>query len=129
MANPKISDYSIHAWILENGIKNERGELIDFRQHLFLFDIYSDFAPKQVGYKAAQVGWTTLATIKKFYLSDKRKMDIIYTLPTQGDSYTFVGGKVNRIIDANPYLRSLVRDRDTMEQKKIGTNMVYYRGT
>src|SRR3990167_2788561 len=125
----KLSDVSIHAWIVENQIKNERGEPIDFRNHLFLYDIYSDFSPKLVCYKAAQVGFSTLAILKKFFVAYKRGMDLIYTLPTQGDVYDFVGGKVNRIIAANPILQEYVKDRDTMEQKRVGNNVVYYRGT
>lgn len=125
----KLSDHSIHAWLMEYDIKNERGEPIDFKNHAYLFDIYSDFSPKMVGYKAAQVGWSTLAILKKFFIAYKRKMDIIYTLPTQGDVYDFVGGKVNRIIAANSILKEYVQDRDTMEQKRVGSNVVYYRGT
>ena len=125
----KLADVSIHRWIQENEIKNERGEPLDFRNHLFLYDIYRDFSPKLVAYKAAQIGFSTLAIIRNFYVCSQRKMDAIYTLPTQGDVYDFVGGKVNRIIAANPYLQSLVKDRDTMEQKRVGSNVVYYRGT
>lgn len=125
----KLSDISIHAWIHEHNIKNERGEPIDFRNHLYQFDIFSDFSPKLVCYKAAQVGFSTIAILKKFFVAYKRKMDIIYTLPTQGDVYDFVGGKVNRIIAANPILKEYVKDRDTMEQKRVGNNVVYYRGT
>lgn len=125
----KLSDLSIHAWILENDIRNERGEPLDFRQHFFLYDIYSDFSPLQVGYKAAQVGWSTMAIIKQMFAAEKKNLDTIYTLPTQGDVYDFVGGKVNRIIQANPSLQALLKERDTMEQKQVGNSVVYYRGT
>lgn len=125
----KLSDVSIHSWIEENNIKNERGEPLDFYDHLYLFDIYNDFSPRLVCYKAAQIGFSTLAIIKKFFVAYKYGLDIIYTLPTQGDVYDFVGGKVNRLIQANPILQRYVKDRDTMEQKRVGNNVVYYRGT
>ena len=124
-----IADKSIIAWIAENDIKNERGEPIDFKSHLFLYDIYRDFSPLQVGFKAAQVGWTTMATLKNFYLAEKKHMDSVYTVPTQNDVYTLVGTKVNRIIASNPYLKNLVANQDSMERKQIGSNVIYYRGT
>ena len=126
----KLSDISIHAWIIENGIKNERQELIEFRNHLFLFDIYADFSPKLVAYKAAQVGFTTAAILKNFYKVYHNKMDSVYTMPTQSDAYDIlVKGKVNRLIAANPILKYYVKDADAIQQKSVGTNIIYYRGT
>jgi len=125
----KLSNESIIAWIGEHDIKNERGDILDFHNHAFLYDIYRDFTPLQVGYKAAQVGWTTMATLKSFYLAEMKKMDQIYTLPTQDDVYTVVGTKINRIIQANPHLKSLLKESDTMERKQVRQNVIYYRGT
>jgi len=124
-----LSDHSIHAWIQENEIKNEKGEPIDFKNHLFLFDIYRDKSDNIVGLKAAQLGWSTLEIIKNHFDAKHEHMDIIYTLPTDGDVHVFVGGKVNRIIANNPCMLKDVRDKDSVEQKAVGTSMIYYRGT
>lgn len=51
------------------------------------------------------------------------------TLPTQGDVQDMAGGKINRIIAQNPVLMEWVRDHDTIEQKAVGENIIYYRGT
>ena len=51
------------------------------------------------------------------------------TLPTEQDVGVFVGGKVNRIIANNPYMEKLTKDKDTIEQKRIGQSMIYFRGT
>jgi len=91
-----LSDYSIHAWIQQNGIKNEKGEPIEFLSHLFLYDIYRDQSDKLVCMKAAQIGFSTLAILKNMYDAQSKRMDIIYTLPTDTDVSVFVGGKVNR---------------------------------
>lgn len=56
-------------------------------------------------------------------------MDIIYTLPTDQDVNVFVGGKVNRIIAQNPILLDYTRDKDSVEQKRVGDSMMYFRGT
>lgn len=56
-------------------------------------------------------------------------LDVIYTLPTVQDSRDFVTGKVNRLIANNDILQSMVKDRDTVDQKQVGNNIIYYRGT
>jgi hypothetical protein len=126
---PSLSEISIHAWIQENGIKNESGIPLDFRDHLFLFDIYADQSPKLVCYKAAQIGFSTMAILKSLWLAKMKRMDIIYTMPTSNDMKDFVGGKVNRMINQNPVLLDYVKDKDSIEQKAVGDSIVYYRGT
>lgn len=129
MAN-LLASVSIHAWLIQYQVKNEKGEPIDFYNHPFLFEPYADFSENLVCYKAAQVGFTTMSVLKQFYAVKTRGLDSIYTMPTRDDVYTvLVGGKVNRLIDTNPILQEYVKDRDTMDQKRVGMNIVYYRGT
>ena len=73
-----LSEISIHAWLHENQIKNEKGDLIEFTNHMFLFDIYADESDFLVVIKGAQVGLSTLEVIKNFYDAYKNTMDIIY---------------------------------------------------
>jgi hypothetical protein len=124
-----LEDISPIDWIISNNIKNEQGLSLDFEKHLFLFDVYVDMSPKLVCMKAAQVGFSTTAILKSLYIAKKMGMDIIYTLPTQSDVVDFVSGKVNRIIAQNPIIQSYVRDKDSVEQKRVGDNVIYYRGT
>jgi hypothetical protein len=127
---PLLSEYSIHAWLRQYEIKNEKGELIDTEDnHFFLFDVYRDRADNLVCMKAAQIGMSTLEVLKNLYDAKRNKMDIIYTLPTDADVNVFVGGKVNRIIANNPILLDYTRDKDSVEQKRVGESMVYFRGT
>lgn len=79
--------------------------------------------------KAAQVTFSTMAILKTLYLAKMKGLDIIYTLPSSSDVKDFVGSKVNRIIMANPVLMDYVKDKDTIEQKRVGDNILYYRGT
>lgn len=125
----KLSRYSIHLWLQENGIKTERGTVLDLKKHKFLFDIFRDFTPTQVIMKAAQVGMSNTAVLKMLWIADTKKLDIVYTLPTFEDVRDFVSGKVDRIIQNNPVLQKLVQDRDNVTQKKVGNSMVYLRGT
>lgn len=121
---------SIHVWLDKHKIKNEKGELIEFINHLYLFDIYSDQSQNLVVMKAAQAGLSTLEINKNLYDAKFHKMDIIYTLPTDDDVKVFVGGKVNRIIANNPILLEYTADKDSVEQKMVGgQSMIYFRGT
>lgn len=117
------------AWVDYYNIKNEKGEPIDWYKHQFQIDIYNDQSDNLVVMKPAQVGLSTLEIIKNFRDAESKKMDIIYTLPTDQDVGVFVGGKVNRIIANNPHLETLTKDKDTIEQKRVGESMIYFRGT
>ena len=123
----KLSDISIHAWIDEFDIKNEAGVKLDFKEHLYLFDIYADNSPKLVCYKAAQIGFTTMALLKSIWLCKTQKMDIIYTMPTSGDIREIIGGKISRMLANNPILIEYAKEKDSVEQKQFGDNIIYYR--
>ncbi len=122
-------DLLISDWIYSNRIKNEVGNLLDFKNHAFLFDIYEDQSPKLVCYKAAQIGFSTMAILKAMWLAKKKGLDIIYTMPSSSDMKDFVGGKVNRLIAQNPVLLDYVKDKDSIEQKQVGERIIYFRGT
>lgn len=120
---------SIHLFLESYGIKNDQGEKLDFKDHEYLWDIYKDWTPKQAILKAAQIGFSTTANIKALWLAKNKKMDIIYSLPSAGDIHSFVSGKTNRLISNNPIFQEWVEDKDSVEQKKVGDNVVYFRGT
>jgi len=124
-----IENKSLPIWIYKNNIVTENGKPYDLKKHLFLYDILRDWTPKQVWYKAAQVGGTLAAGIKSLYAVKNFGMDAIYTMPSQSDVNTLVGGKFNRMIQNNPKLREWVKDQDNVRQKQVGKNMIYYRGT
>lgn len=129
MANKAKKYIDIHEWIVSEEIKNEKGELIEFDSHPFLFDIYSDQSQYLTIMKAAQVGLSTLAVLKNHNDAKNIGLDIIYTLPTDQDVNTFVGGKVNRIISNNQCMLDDVADKDSIMQKQVGDSMIYFRGT
>lgn len=116
-------------WVLKYKIKTETGMPIDFTKRKFQWDIVNDLSPNQVNLKPPQIGLTLINLIKSFYVAKKKKKDIIYTLPTQSDVNDMAGGKINRIVAQNPVLKQWVKDHDTVEQKQIGDNIIYYRGT
>jgi len=125
----KENQTNIIKWLRDHNIKNEGGVSLDFYDHLFLYDIYADQSPKLVCYKAAQIGFSTMAILKSLWLAKHKHFDCVYTMPTANDVKDFVGGKVNRIINQNPILLEYVKDKDSVEQKQVGDNIIYYRGT
>lgn len=127
-----LEQISIIAWLQKNGIKTSNGLPVQYlpgSDYGFLYDIYRDWTPEQVGMKAAQVTYSETINIKMFYAAKMRKLDILYTLPSDSDVERFVGGKTNRIIANNPTLIGWVKDKDSVQQKRVGDNMVYFQGT
>lgn len=118
----------ISYWLREYDVRNEKGDPINFERHPFLYDIYQDQSDYLVVLKAAQVGLSTLEILKNIRDAELQKMDIIYTLPTDADVGTFVGGKVNRIIASTPHFLKIT-EADSIEKKQIGQSMLYFRGT
>lgn len=127
-----LENYSIINWIQKHGIKTEDGSPYDFKNHMFMYDVLCELAKANknvVVYKAAQIGFSTAAVLATLWIAKNKGIDIIYTLPTANDVKDFAGGKINRIIAQNEILKSWVKDHDTVEQKTVGNNIVYYRGT
>jgi len=127
-----LENYSIIRWITKHGIKTENGSPYSFKSHLFMYEPLQVLAKTEldvVVYKAAQIGFSTAAILATFWVAHNRKRDLIYTLPTMSDVKDFAGGKVNRIIAQNPILGEWVKEHDTVEQKTVGDNIIFYRGT
>lgn len=120
---------NIHIFLEHYGITNDQGEKLDFKDHAYMWDIYEDFSPHQAIEKAAQIGFSTAANIKALWLAKNRGMDIIYSLPSASDIKEFVSGKTNRLIANNPIFQEWTKDKDSIEQKLVGGNVIYFRGT
>ena len=130
--NQKLENRLILDWIYRYDIKTEDGVVLDWYDHNYMMDIYDEMASCKkniVCYKAAQVTFSTAAILSTLWISKNKGIDIIYTLPTNEDVRQFAGGKINRIIAQNPILQSWVKEKDTVEQKTVGNNIIYYRGS
>ena len=110
-------------------ITTESGEPLDFFNHPYLVDIFLDFSPKQVWLKAAQLGLSTTAILKTFFIVAKMGLDVIYSMPAASDLDDFVGGKLNRIVNMNERLSKLIGGTDNIKRKQIENGVVYFRGT
>lgn len=125
----ELEPLSIHAFLSNNSIKTETGEVLDFKKYYFLFDVYSDNSPLICCMKAAQIGFTTYEILKTAHEAKFIGEDILYVLPTADDVKRFSGGKTNKIIAWNPILQQWTNDKDSVEQKQFGKATVYYQGS
>ena len=123
------STQSIHLWLESYQVTNDQGEVLDFREHEYMWEVYKDFSPFQAILKAAQITASTCLNLKALWLAKNKGMDIIYSLPSASDIREFVSGKTNRLIMNNPILQEWTQDKDSIEQKKVGNNIIYFRGT
>lgn len=125
----ELAAVNIHLFLEHYGITNDQADTLNFSKHPFLWDVYDDMSPRQAILKAAQIGFSTTVIHKVLWLAKHKKMDIIYSLPTDADARNFVSGKMNRLIANNPIYQEWTVDHDSIEQKKIGESMLYIRGT
>jgi hypothetical protein len=116
------------AWIMSNGIVNERGTPIEFKDHAFMVDPYLDRSERQVIEKCSQIGYSVMAIIRSFHLAKYAKANIIHTFPSRSMSKDFVVPKVNPLIEKNPVVKAML-GVDTQNLKGIGDRFIYYRGS
>lgn len=124
----ELEHVSIHAWLFSNAIKTETGKPLDFKTHRYLYDIYRDDSPFLCCLKAGQIGFSIMAVLKTLWLARNKKMDIGYILPTVEMVQKFVGSKVNRLAQQNPVIEKWFKDKDSISQKQIGENYIFYLG-
>lgn len=128
MDNDNKEYYSILVWLTERGIVNEKGEPLDFTDHLFLLDILTDWSPALVVKACAQVGKSITFTLKTLFAIKYLRFNIIYTFPSDDDVREFVSSKVNKILQANHHEFGGM-DTDSIERKEIGDRFIFYKGT
>lgn len=120
------------AWCINNRIKNEKADEMEFADHKFMIEPYLDDSPRQAIIKCAQIGWSTLAIIRSFHLAHFAGANIIHTFPSRNMSKDFVIPKVNPIIQNNPFIQSIVVT-DSLSLKEVkspmGNRFIYYRGS
>lgn len=115
------------AWVQLNKTVNENQELIEFKDHRFMIDIYSDDSSDLVCRKSAQVGFSVMAILKSVWSAGYGGWNIIYALPTNNVVNDFVKPKVNPLITSNPAIARMVSD-DSVSYKRIGERNLFFKG-
>lgn len=117
------------SFIHNHKIKNENGQLIEFKDHFFIIRPYSDMSPRQVVMKPSQIGWSVLGINKSIWLAKYKRANVIYTLPSKSVVKDFVTPKVDPIIMQNPSYQDMVGKTDSIALKEIDGRFVYFRGS
>jgi len=124
----KVEAFNAIAWLLNNKIVNENGYPIEFKDHAFLIEPYTDTTERQVARKCSQIGWSTLAILRSFHLAKYAGANIIHTFPSRNMSREFVVPKVDPLIEKNPAIQKLMKG-SSMNLKQVGDRFIYYRGS
>jgi len=124
----KPDDLSILAWIFENQVVSEKGEMLDFSDRLFLIDILTDWSDQIVIKKCAQIGGSVTFNLKALFAIIKFGWNIMYTFPTDSDVSEFVSSKTNKILAANPQVFKGI-NTDNIERKEFNSRFMFFKGT
>lgn len=117
------------AFIEKNGVVNENQVPIEFRNHKFLIQPYTDNSPELVAIKCSQIGFSTLAIIRAIHMAKFMEANVIYTLPSKSVVKDFVSPKVDPLIESNPYIKAMIGQTDSTALKSIGKRFLYFRGS
>jgi hypothetical protein len=100
---------------------------IEFRNHRFFIDIYSDKSEDIVCKKSAQVGYSVFTILDSFHELKYEQRNILYALPTKNVVNDFVVPKVNPLTESNPIIAREM-GTDSVSIKKYGNRFIYFKG-
>lgn len=127
MDKQSLEASSTLAWVYLNNFVNENQQPIEFVDHRFMIDIYSDESDDLVCKKSAQVGFSVMAILKCLWLLKYAGVNIIYALPTNNVVQDFVKPKVDPLIASNKLIAASLGN-DSVTQKKINNRFIYFKG-
>lgn len=119
---------SLASWVKDKiRIKNNP---FSFYNHAYLRQLYNDNSDIIVIQKAVQLGISTYATCRAFWLCDMYEEDTIYNLPTKEWANRISGRMKEDIIKYSPAILALMDSKslDAKETRIIGAGTLSYRG-
>jgi hypothetical protein len=125
----EISEFDPVVWAMYHRLKNEKGEILNFKEHPYQVDILEDVHPDIVIIKGSQVGMTTMQVVKLLFMMDNNRLTVIYTFPTQDQVNKFAGARFGPMINRTKYLKERIGGLNNNSVKNIGDSYVYFSGT
>lgn len=96
----------------------------------WLGEMHNSVAPKNVGQKSAQMGYTETMMNVAFYRIDIRRSDVLYILPNKNpDSSDFSASRFNPALELSDYIRNMFTEVNNVGHKRAGANNLYIRGS
>jgi len=120
-----LSNQSLLFWTQLN-LKNEKGQIYEFKNRAYLKDIYNCPAQTMRIKKAAQMGISAYAVNKALWLCDTQTRTVIFTMPTGRDVSDFSQTRVNPSLRKSNLLHKT--NIDNVGIKQIGDSFIYLRG-
>lgn len=100
-----------------------------FKNHPWLKDMHDSTAPRNVGQKAAQLGYTELLINIAFFQMDIHGRDVLYILPnTRPVAADFSSARIDKAIELSPHLKNMFSDVSNIGHKRAGASNLYIRG-
>lgn len=121
---------NVAAWALDREIHLDRGKF-SFHRHEYLEDPYRDDHRCQVEMKSTQMGNTTRAMLRMFYLAlYSSVVGLLYLFPSRIGSGDFSRTRIAPLVQANPeVIGKNLMDTDSVGLKRMrGVNLMF-RGT
>lgn len=101
-----------------------------FKHHPWLLGMHDSTHERNVGQKAAQVGYTETVLNLTFYNIDVKQLDCLYVLPAKTpDASDFSSGRFNQALELSPHLTNLFSDVQNVGHKRAGAANMYIRGS
>lgn len=123
----RTDKYGILRWAIALQLKNEKGQLLEWKDRRFLIEPLCDMHPLQVTVKCSQVGLSTVNILKSAFCAQILGYGVIYTLPTDSLLEEFAATKVNLLYQQNPQIRPT--EADSQGKRIYNPGFVLYKGT
>lgn len=101
-----------------------------FEHHPWLREMHDSTAPKNIGRKAAQMGYTETLLNLTFFTIDIKRTSVLYALPTKTpDASDFSASRFDPALELSPYLQNLFNDVRNIGHKRAGSVNLFIRGS
>lgn len=104
--------------------------IYSFKDFPWAKEMHDSKAEKNVGQKAAQMGFTEIMLNLAFFCIDILGKDVLYVLPTKNPSASnFSTGRFDPALELSPHLKNLFSDVDNVSHKRAGAANLYVTGS
>lgn len=125
----RLKDRPLFEWLLENYYLPKTRRPYSFRGHAYLIGIAKDTHPNVAIEKSAQAAISEIGVAKSLHVVDVLGLNAVFAMPAMEQMRLFSHGRVRRVIDGSPYLRSRVSGVTNVSQKEIGHGILYLIGS
>ena len=101
-----------------------------FKYHPWGREMHDSNARKNVGQKAAQMGYTVAMMNRAFWTIDMKQESVLYLLPTKTpDATDFSSTRFDPALEMSPHLENMFSDVKNVGTKRAGSAVLYIRGS